>query len=91
MSMDDVKIKTCPWCGSIDIRHMATRYDGRICRCHKCHAQGPVMSGEEIKGKDTQDTNRLRAAAAYKNWNTRAPINVLSDNIKFVTPSEVVE
>jgi len=46
------------------------------------------MSGEEIKGKDTKDTNRLRAAAAYKNWNTRAPIDVLSDNINFVTEAK---
>ena len=65
------KLKACPFCGSLDIHHGATEKSSRRCLCRACHAEGPPVWPDKLKGSTAQETNTLRTNAAYEKWQAR--------------------
>jgi hypothetical protein len=62
-------MKPCPFCGGGDLRWGKSEFGMRY-HCMSCRASGPPVL-TEIRGKDAQETMRLREREASRLWEHR--------------------
>jgi hypothetical protein len=65
-------MKPCPFCGGVDIRTQASSRVNTRCICMTCHAEGPVVWHDEVKGETAHETTMLRAKQAAQFWEKRS-------------------